>query len=461
MTTQEAGKVQKQAPCETPMEKLILEDEFLTVDRLVPFKEDAARRSLEQTLTEIEELMRENRWEDIIAMVYPVDVKLPAVVRHGLEVRVRSKAAFALGQIGRFDDAIEELAESLKKEPDSFHLHSSLAYTAYNSLFASQNRQVFLSGKAKTERVELAHRHFKATQALKPDGITNFYREGMLFKKIEDKTIQALPLFETAVANWDGLNTEQQAARHQERKNFIKALYQLSSALLELGKPKQALIQLKRCLGEDKESNHLSMVFKYYALGKINFQLNCFKDARDALLFAGRCRSKEPADFVYELLARTCLAMDDTEKALDAVSKIPENFRRPYFRWTEADVLCARKDFDGAIRALSHSLERDHRSRHKTLIRLVKIEYLLQNYDTAMGHAEAASAFFMEKWGDVYDHGLFWQAVCAFRMEDRAKARQLAQELQDRNPRYPKLDRLTSALDLKRMQLGEGGATDE
>jgi len=437
----------EQAPREIQQENPVLEDEFLTVADLVPVQEEAAKRSLKQILAEVDELMRESRWGDILAMIHPVAEKLPELIPHGLEVRIREKAAFALGQTGRFDEAMGELEEALKKEPESFHLHSSLAYTAYNSLFAAQNRELFLSGKAKADRIELAHRHFKCARELRPDGVTNFYREGMLFKKIEGKTPQALPLFEAAVSNWDGLTGEQQEQRHQERKNFIKALYQLSSALLELGKPKQALVQLRRCLSEDEKSNHLSMVFKYFALGKINFQLNCFKEARDALLFAGRCRNREPVDFVYELLARTYLAMGDTEKALDAVARIPEKFRRPYFRWTEADVLCARKDFDGARRVLTISLERDSRSKHKTLIRLVRIEYLHQHYDAAMRHAEAASVFFREKWGDFYQHGLFWQAACAFRTGDRARAREFARELSARNPRYPRLGRLIDAIE--------------
>ena len=139
--------------------------------------------------------------------------------------------------------------------------------------------------------------------------------------------------------------------------------------------------------------------------------------------------------------------MGDLDRAGDAIAKIPEKFRRPYFRWTEADVLCAKRDFDGARGVLTQSLQRDSRSRHKTLIRLVKIEYLLQNYDAAMQHAEAATAFFREKWGDHYEHGLFWQAVCACRMGNRDKARGFAEALSARNPGYPKLDRLMRAIE--------------
>lgn len=82
--------------------------------------------------------------------------------------------------------------------------------------------------------------------------------------------------------------------------------------------------------------------------------------------------------------------MDDPKHALEAIRNVPEKFRRPYFRWTEADVLCALGRFEEARRVLVQSLERDTRSRHKTLIRLTKIEYLLGNHETAGVHAEAA-----------------------------------------------------------------------
>ena len=270
MTARELAKIEGQTDRGIPREDLILGDEFLTIDRLVTVQEDAAKRSMNRILAEVDELMRENRWEDIIALVHPAEEKVPELFPHGLEVRVREKAAFALGQIGQFDQAITELEESLKKEPDSFHLHSALAYTAYNSLFAAQRRTVFLSGKARADRVELAHRHFEAAQTLRPEGVTNFYRRGMLFRKIENKTSRALPFFEKAVSNWDAYTAEQQTLRSQERKNFIKALYQSASSLLELDKPRQALVQLRRCLSEDEQSNVLSMVFKYFALGKIH-----------------------------------------------------------------------------------------------------------------------------------------------------------------------------------------------
>ena len=57
--------------------------------------------------------------------------------------------------------------EGINGDPGNFYHHSSLAYTAYNSLFAAQNRDVFLRGKARADRKELAHRHFRRSQELR------------------------------------------------------------------------------------------------------------------------------------------------------------------------------------------------------------------------------------------------------------------------------------------------------
>jgi len=196
-----------QAGRSTPAD--ILEDEFLTLESLVAFKNAAAERRLKQVLADIEEMTRENRWEDILAMITPVEDRLPELIGQGLDTRVREKLAFALGHLARFDEAIKELQICLGREPDNFHLHSSLAYTAYNSLYAAKNREIFLSGKIRSVRIHLAHTHFQAAQALRPDGVTNFYRQGMLYKQIEGKPALALPLFQKAVNNWDRLTEEE------------------------------------------------------------------------------------------------------------------------------------------------------------------------------------------------------------------------------------------------------------
>ena len=423
-------------------------DEFLSGDDLVPAFRQTAENRLRMALAEIDELQRENRWKEIVELFSPVADKLPETVEAGLDVPVREKLAFALGQVGRHDDAIGELSYCLKREPDRFHLHSALAYNAYNSLFAAKNREIFLSGKIRRERITLAHRHFLIARELRPDGVTNFYRQGMLYHRIEDKPEKALPMFTRAVDIWDKLSEAEKENRHQERKNFIKSLYQSAGVLSAVGRFDAAKTYLRRCLAEDEKTNTMSMLHKYFALGKIEFHMNRFNEARNALLFAEKCRQgDEPADFVYELLARVYLILKDPVKALAVIDKVPEKRRRPYYRWTEADALCAMGRYDRAKLVLAACNDRDRRSRHKGLIRLSKIEYLLGNYVQGAQAAGEADRFFREKWGNAYGHGLFWKALNTYRAGDVQSATTLASALRDLFPGYPKLDRLFAMME--------------
>lgn len=443
------AKVSEDGKIPVTLKKLpdfVNEDEFISEKDLAPVRRDAAERSLKRHLSELVELISQNKWEDVVALYYPVQEKQPDLVENDMDTKVRAKVAFALGHLNRFDDAIRDLSICTEKDPEDFHFNSSLAYTAYNSLFAAMNREIFLSGNARSDRIDLAHAAFRKAQELRPDGVTNYYRQGMLFKKLERKSEKAIPLFETAVSNWDRLSKEEKEARHQERKNFVKSLYQLASCLLEAGSTGKAHELINRCITEDKESSYFAPTYKYFALGKVFFQMNRLKEARDALVFAANAGSNLPVDFVYELLARTYLALGLTEKALETINRVPEARRRPYCRWTESDIHCALKDFQKAKTVLAKAQERDPLSKHKTIIRLAKIEYVQGDFVSAMQLAEDAGRFFREKWGNLFYEGAFLQALCAYRLGKRETALELANEIKSHNRFYPKLDLLLKRL---------------
>lgn len=101
----------------------------------------------------------------------------------------------------------------LEEDPEHYHGHSSLGYHMYNSLYAAKNKEIILTPEAKKERIQEAHKYFKRAQELRPEQVTNYYREGMLFKAIENKSEQALPLFSKAsitgtIIPWNKRNTD-------------------------------------------------------------------------------------------------------------------------------------------------------------------------------------------------------------------------------------------------------------
>ena len=446
-TPDQNGQMAKSFPNQSPSatattQKTLHQDQFLSLDELIAPKSDFSKKSRGKTLDDIRELMAANQWENILALYYPVEEKVPDVVAAGMDTPVREKIAFALGQLGRFDDAITELLICTRREPDNFFACSSLAYTAYNSLYANKNKEIMLTPDLKAKRLTLAHNSLKKAQELRPDGVTNFYRHGMLISQIENKPDQALPLFLSACQNWEKLSDKEQEERHQEKKNYIKSLYRLASLQLTAGNGDAALKRIKNCLSLDEKSNHISLPLKYFALGKVYFHLGKNVEARDALVFAHQSRGSRPADFVVELLARTFLALGKKERAMEILKTIPEQARRPYYRWTEADSLCAMDRFDEAEVVLKKSMARDNRSRHKTLIKLAKICYIRKNFCDTEKYAVDADHFFQRQWQNPYGEGMFWTALAQCRQGRTRQAMETAEKLKAHFRFFPRLDQL-------------------
>ena len=69
----------KPAPSQPQSEPVdtMVEDEFIAIADLNTVKTDVLRTHSRQVQSEIEELQRDNRWEDILSLFYPVESKLP------------------------------------------------------------------------------------------------------------------------------------------------------------------------------------------------------------------------------------------------------------------------------------------------------------------------------------------------------------------------------------------------
>ncbi len=359
----------------------------------------------------------------MLSLFYPLESKLPDIVENELDIEIRSRLGLALGQVKRFNEALSELSVCAKADPENFSYHSAWAYTACHSLYAAQKREIHLPGDLKHEWIDTAHRHFEKARAIRPDDVTCHYREGMMFKELEHRPDQAVPLLRIAIGNWEALNDAQREERHHEKRKYIKSLFQLSDILLKVGDACESLQLLNTCIEKDKQHNHLSSLSKYFALGKVLFHLNQLQIARDALIQAIRYTNESDGNFVYELLARTHLHLNDLGWAWEVIQRVPLEARPPYYRCTEADILCAMKEYNRAYAVLTQSLQTDDQTRHKALIRMARIDYRNGNYQKASEHADEAVDFVLDTWGKSFDDGLFWKSVCQLQLGNFETAR--------------------------------------
>lgn len=404
---------------------------------------DRLQRELERVLAEIEELQVGNRWEDILALFYPVAEKLPELADSGLDLDIRLKVGFALGRAMRHDEAMTCLSEVLQRDPDRVMAHYSLAYTILDLLFTARTERGLLTPKRRAELIREAHVHFERSRELAPDSVVFFYREGVLYKEIEGKPRQAIPLFEQAIANWEKQSAEEQKHHHQQLPKYIKSLYHLASCLLKLDLPRRSLKFLERMMVLDQDRNHMHPLFKHFAMGKVLFALGRPKEALDHLETAAhRADRGQPTDFVWELAARCCLELGLPDRAAACIDRIPQPARRPYVRWTEADVLVVRGQKQEALRLLAQTAERDRRGRHKALMRMARIHLTGGEPAKALDLARQAADFCRETFGKEAHEALFWQAASCYRLERHQDAMRLVETLEQSNFRYPHFGRL-------------------
>ena len=421
------------------------DEDFMQVLASSPWMSRRAEKECQRVLAEISELQAENRWDDINTLFYPLEEKAPELCAAGMDGRIRQEVAFSLGRAGRHQDALRCITPLVKREPDNVMAHYTLAYTALDLLYTARTKRQLLTPARKREMIELAHRHFSRAQELRPDSVTFFYREAMLFKEIEERHRKAIPLFDRAVANWDRLSDKEKRERHQQRPKFVRALYHMASSLLKLGMPARSLEVIERLMDEDRDRNHVSAVFKHFALAKVLHALGRPVEALDHLDTAAFMASKgEAVEYVHELAARCCLMTDNTDRALACIEKIPHRRRRPYVQWTHSDVLVAAGRSDEALALMEKTAQRDRRTAHIARIRAARIYYSQGRMEEAMHQASEAADFCEQTFGNASNEALFWKAAALHGMSRNIEALEVLEDLWARRFRYPNMGRLIS-----------------
>lgn len=404
-------------------------------------------REHSRVIHEILALQAENRWQDIIELFHPVDDKIPELVAAGMEIDIRAKIAFALVRLHRAEEAIATLLPAAERQPDDAMIRYTIGYAALDEMFTARTEKRIIPGKRKKELIELAHAHFAAARALRPDSVTFCYREAILYKDIEGKTKLAAPLFEQAIVNWQRRSPQEQEKHHQQRPKYIKSLFHLSSCLLDAGRASRSLQLLEQLEQEDRDRNYLHPLFRHFAMGKVLHALNRAKEALAHLETAGHvAEPHQPTDFVWELAARCALSLKQVERASGYIAKVPGHRRRPYVRWTEADVLAAAGRVTEALQVLRQCGERDRRSRHVSLIRLSRLLLGQHSYEQALDAAVQAVRFCEETYGNPAKEALFWQAACLHLLGRNQEARNILNALGDSHFQYPHFNRLVDAV---------------
>ncbi len=423
------------------------DQDFMQALATSPWMSRQAEREYQRVLSEIVELQSENRWDDINALFHPVEDKLADLCAAGMDADIRQKVAFSLCRSRRHQDAIRCIKPVASREPDNVMAHYTLAYTALDLLYTARTKRQLLTPQRRREIIDLAHRHFAKTQELRPESVTFFYREGILYKEIEDKPRKAVPLFKKAIMNWDRLSDEEKKQRHQQRPKFIRALYHLASSLLKIGMPARSLEVLERVMDEDRDRDHVSAVFKHFAMGKVLNTLGRPEEALDHLDTAAfRAGKDENIEYVYELCARCCLVTGNSDRALTYIEKIAPNRRRPYVRWTHSDVLVAAGRIDEALKLLESCAEHDRRTRHVALIRIARIHYADRRMERALNAASDAANFCEHTFGNASNEALFWQAASLHGLGRNVEALEVLEDLAARRFQYPGMGRLLSAV---------------
>jgi tetratricopeptide (TPR) repeat protein len=221
----------------------------------------------------------------------------------------------------------------------------------------------------------------------------------------------------------------------------------MASSMLKLGMPARSLEIMERVLDEDRDRDHISAVFKHFAMGKVLHALGRPEEALDHLDTAAyRAAKGEPVEYVYELAARCCLVIENTDRATAYIEKITPRRRRPYIQWTHADTLAAAGRREEALTLLKKSAERDRRTRHVALIRMARIHYATGNMEDALRHASGAADFCEQTFGNASNEALFWKAAALHGLSRDVEAREVLEDLSARRFQYPNLGRLLSVV---------------
>ena len=147
--------------------------------------------------------------------------------------------------------------------------------------------------------------------------------------------------------------------------------------------------------------------------------------------------SRNVPDYVIELMAACLLGLGRPDEALKTISRIPVKARRPYVRWREAQALSLKGCIKDALEVLDSCLERDKRSRHKTLLKMAKLYFENEEYQKVIECSKKASQFFKSVYQNPLREAIYLEALARFMLGEADRARDLVNWLKRDGFKYP------------------------
>jgi tetratricopeptide (TPR) repeat protein len=286
---------------------------------------------------------------------------------------VADDVAFALSQLGRCDAARDLLLRAYELEP-THRRASALAYVHYDALLRHKVR------KPRLDEPEPYRKAFERWIAealrLKPDSIVDRYRLGVYHASIQiQKDALALRAFGDVMRLVDRLPAAERTPQSRHWKTYMRTLYGAARSAYRLRRYLEARRYIFRCIRLDGERHHVEPVFKLFLAAKVLVAQGELADAERALRLAIDAPHQGDRDFVYALLAEIALRQGRVDDAAGWIElNIRPHHRKPYVWRLLGDCEAQRGHRERAVKLYKSALLKDHGGRHKTLLRIGRLE---------------------------------------------------------------------------------------
>lgn len=231
------------------------------------------------------------------------------------DIATLGELGWYLSRAKRYDEAIEVFKVLSLKEPAMAKWPYMIGYQYYDQ----QNWR------------EAVHWFDKALE-IRPTYIVVLYRKGYAHTQLEETDV-AREAFEKCVNVWRSLSDDE---KERESKNYSDACFQLGKILLTLRQTRKAEVHLAEAVKYDS-----SDAYKYYNFGKALLENGKPREALEQFQIADRIEPNK--DYILVYIARAHMTLQEYSLAEARLESIPSK-RRKHFVWSEIGELRLRQN---------------------------------------------------------------------------------------------------------------------